>query len=167
MERGVTVPFTDEQRQATREWARQLGFEPNRVDALIDDPGRELWMNDRYVVYVQRDDDAHVRVLSIRRQDRKAVHDWRHLQQIKNELAGTDAEAVELYPAEARLIDTANQYWLWCLPPGEHFPLGFAEDRTVTDDDGGTGARQRAREPGVLDDEDAVEDPDELDEEQE
>lgn len=68
-----------------------------------------------------------MRWLSIRRQDRKPVHDWRHLWMIKTELAGADAEAVELY----RLVDSANQYHLFCLPRGERFPFGFDDEGVV------------------------------------
>lgn len=65
--------------------------------------------------------------LSIRRLDRAPVHDWRELQQIKNLIVGTDHEAVELYPAESRCVDTANQFHLWCIATaGVAFPFGFA-----------------------------------------
>lgn len=67
--------------------------------------------------------------LSIKRRDKQAVHDWRHLQRIKNELLGPEIEAVELYPAESRLVDMANQYHLWGIE-GFQFPFGFA-DRNV------------------------------------
>jgi hypothetical protein len=59
--------------------------------------------------------------LSICRTDKQAVHDWRAFQRIKNELAGPEWEAVEIYPAESRLVDMANQYHLWCFP----FAIGF------------------------------------------
>lgn len=61
--------------------------------------------------------------LSIKRHDRRPVHDWRHLQRIKNEILGPEVEAVELYPAEARKVDGANQYHLWAFP-GYRFPFG-------------------------------------------
>jgi hypothetical protein len=44
------------------------------------------------------------------RLDGQAIHDWRELQRIKNEIVGDEIEAVELYPAESRLLDTANWY---------------------------------------------------------
>lgn len=68
--------------------------------------------------------------LSIIRRDRSAVHDWRHLQRIKNELCGPECEAFELYPAESRLVDTNNQFHLWVLPPGDSIPVGY-KDRDV------------------------------------
>ena len=51
--------------------------------------------------------------LSIKDHDRTARHDWRDLQRIKNELVGPEYEAIEIYPAESRLVDTANQYHLY------------------------------------------------------
>ena len=55
------------------------------------------------------------------------------MQRIKNELCGTETEAVEIYPAESRLADTANQYHLWCVEPGVHFPFGFNDGRLADD----------------------------------
>jgi hypothetical protein len=83
--------------------------------------------------------------LSIRRNDRKAVNDWRDLQRIKNQLCGLDAEAVELYPAEARMVDQANSYHLWCLPAGQRFPIGWDAGRVVgaADEAEAIGAGQR------------------------
>ena len=99
---------------------------------------REVWLNDHYQVWVDiippeadRGDQPMVH-LSIKRLDREPLHDWRDLQRIKNELLGTTTEAAELYPAEERLVDGANQYHLWGLPPGRRFPFGFQE-RATTD----------------------------------
>lgn len=94
----------------------------------------EMWTNDRYRVIVRRDDDGHVSCISITRWDHKPVHDWRDCHAIKNQLAGPEVEALELYPAESRLVDTANTAWLWVLPPGARLPFGF-EDRLVLDAD--------------------------------
>lgn len=69
--------------------------------------------------------------LSIRRNDRKPVHDWNDLQWIKNQLVGPEFEAVELYPAESRLMDDANQYHLWVfMQEGKLFPFGVAKRAT-------------------------------------
>lgn len=74
--------------------------------------------------------------LSIKHRERHPIRDWRDLQRIKNEIVGPDHEAVELFPAEERLTDLANQYFLWCLKdPGIRFPFGFTE-RAIAD---GTG----------------------------
>jgi hypothetical protein len=64
--------------------------------------------------------------LDIRRHDGGAATNWRDLQQIKNELIGTEHEAVELFPAEGRLVDAGNQYHLWVYAdPVTRFPLGW------------------------------------------
>lgn len=80
--------------------------------------------------------------LSIVRKDRKAIHDWRHLQRIKNELCGPEREAIELYPQESRLVDTNNQYHLFVLPEGMITPVGYAE-RDVSNIVDGTKHKQR------------------------
>jgi hypothetical protein len=129
------VPFRTPAKDAALE--RILGYVP--------DLASEIWRNDKYVCSVERDDDGHVKELSIRRDDRSWPRDWRDFQRIKNEIAGPEVEAVELFPAESRLYDTANQFWLWCLPPGEKFSFGFHEGRHVSNDAVAVavGARQR------------------------
>lgn len=113
----------------------------------------DLYKNDQYQVAVYMpDENAEVGAdggdfppmihLSIKRLDRQPIHDWRDLQDIKNALVGREHEAVELYPAESRLTDSANQYHLWCLASPEiRFPFGFRE-RFTTDESSG-GAIQR------------------------
>ena len=98
----------------------------------------ECGVNDIYEVWVYRKKNADSLVhnplykgkctyISIKRKDKKAVHDWRHFQQIKNELVGDEVEAIELYPKESRLHDTVNQYHLFCLPLGTTFKFGWQE----------------------------------------
>lgn len=84
-------------------------------------------------------------MIHVRRNDRKPIHDWRVLQRVKNELAGPEAEAVELYPRESRLVDTANSYWLWVAPAGVEFSFGFEERAVDYDEESASsmGARQR------------------------
>jgi hypothetical protein len=73
--------------------------------------------------------------LSVRRVDREPIHDWRDLQEIKNQLVGAENEGVELYPAESRRVDTSNQYHLFILKDPElRLPIGFT-DRLVMEQD--------------------------------
>lgn len=130
------------------DWAReQVRDAPDPEAALLSvlDLRDEstMYVNHLYVVSV-KDMDSGLTWLSIRRTDRKPIRDWRHFQRIKNELCGPDREAVELYPAESRLVDEANQYHLWVLPAGERVPFGFNE-RQVGDSVQASriGARQR------------------------
>ena len=70
------------------------------------------------------------------------IHDWRDFQRIKNELIGEEYEGVELYPAESRRVDTANQYHIWVAKNIEfRFPFGFNE-RVVDDGKGEFAANQ-------------------------
>jgi hypothetical protein len=71
--------------------------------------------------------------LSVKRFDEQPIHSWQVLQSIKNELVGPEREAVELFPSESRLVDTANIYHLWVLAEGERFNFGFEQRRVVTD----------------------------------
>ncbi len=83
-----------------------------------------IFENDTYTVEMNRYPPfIH---LDISRHDGQACTNWREFQQIKNELVGPEFEAVELFPAESRLVDTANQYHLWVYEQrGFRFPLGF------------------------------------------
>lgn len=47
---------------------------------------------------------------------------WPEMQRIKDEIAGPDATAVEVYPPQAEIVDQADMYHLWVLPA----PLPFS-----------------------------------------
>lgn len=92
-----------------------------------------LWLNDTYQVSIH-DAHEHIIHLSIKRIDKQPVHDWRDFQTIKNELVGPENEAVELYPAESRLVDTSNQYHLFVFRDKTfRLPFGF-EERWVSEE---------------------------------
>jgi hypothetical protein len=129
----------------------QLLAAANPVIAAHLAKSSEMWANDRYTVTVYRRDDSSVECLSVKRNDKGAVRDWRHMQKIKNELAGPETEAFQLFPAESRLVDTANQTWIWVLPPDLRIPLGFGERAVGGPDEAeAVGATQREFEPGLL-----------------
>lgn len=116
-----------------------------RCTYYMDAQGRESQIPDEFVVlrnniYTVHCDGVDVKPpmgpvlwLSIKRNDRQVIHDWRDLQRIKNLVAGEETEAVEIYPAESRVHDTANQYHLWCFAPGFQLPFGYA-GRLVADE---------------------------------
>ncbi len=89
-----------------------------QVAALMPD---ETWGNDRYTVsvrFLNGDRDGFVEI-GVHNHKRTPHVPWRHLQQIKNEVLGPDREAVQLFPAEDRLVDTANEFWLYVYPVGK------------------------------------------------
>lgn len=97
----------------------------------------EVYLNNKYQVQVrdhQLDKNWPRMVhLSIKRIDKEPVHDWRDLQRIKNELVGEECEGIELYPAESRVVDGANQYHLWVVKdPSKRIPVGFFDGRMVS-----------------------------------
>jgi hypothetical protein len=97
------------------------------------------WKNDMYQVGVFRDNEntknswdgwPEMVHLSIKRNDREPLHDWRDLWAIKNCLIGEENEALELYPAESRLVDGANQYHLWVFVDSDvRLPFGMTEKK--------------------------------------
>lgn len=105
-------------------------FKPFPMNEPLSNPDAELWKNASHTVIVSPveggDMDKWV-LLSIRRNDRAAERDWRVFQRIKNALVGPEREAVELYPAQSRLVDSANQYHLWVAPAGYSFQIGYMQ----------------------------------------
>lgn len=51
--------------------------------------------------------------LRIRRRDNLPVHNYMHLQEIKNDLLGQDSIAIEVYPVDSDFKDGSNTYHLW------------------------------------------------------
>ena len=104
-------------------------------------PGEEWYRNGYYQVFITPCGD--MLHLSIKTHDRSHIRDWRDLQQIKNDLVGPEHEGLELFPAESRLVDTANQYHLGVLrQEGVKGPTGFNDGRVVSNHVEGN-ARQR------------------------
>ena len=128
------------------QFSKDKGFPITRAQAkqlIRNEMKAQVWVNDVYTVLFRENEDADEYVfgenwkgkcayISIRRNDRNPVDSWRDFQEIKNQLVGPNREAVQLYPDEDRLTDTANQYHLWVLPEGEIFPMGFV-GRAVVD----------------------------------
>ena len=97
------------------------------------------WVNNKYQVFSRvfapelNGFGCEILWLSIKSHDRAPVRDWRDFQRIKNELAGTTCEAMEIYPAEDRLVDASNQYHLWVFPPELRIPTGWPARDVIED----------------------------------
>lgn len=158
----AVVPSAERMEEHVRHCTTMLGVTEDEARlAVMENFARpcETWRNDKYVITVDRNPDERFMEgfihLSIRRDDRKPIRDWRDFQRIKNEIAGPEREAVELYPAESRVIDTANQYHLWVLPEGGVVPAGWFGAQLLNDLSAG-GSVQRPRSPeGATDGDDA------------
>ena len=112
-------------------WETLTKLNPDRMRQ--DCPGDEIWENSVYLAMATVR-QGHVKFIQVQRQDGKAVRDWRDMQRIKNQIAGEEIDAYELYPPESELADSGNTYWIWCYPPGERAPFritreaGFAHE---------------------------------------
>lgn len=138
---------------------RAVLSDPDRYARLGLDPPDAVYGNDRYTVAVRDLGDgglggSSALHLSFHRHDREAVRDWRHFQAIKNEVAGPERTAIEIFPPESQLVDAANEYHLWVLP--ENFPLPFVipvrnvkTDAESRAEFGPSKARQRDWERGI------------------
>ena len=96
----------------------------------------EVWINEIYMVLVYRGNEIPPSMnpeqisdfiwLSLRRQDRSALLDWREIQQIKDQLIGEDCEAVQLFPRKERVVDASNQFHIFGVAnPEMSFAFGF------------------------------------------
>lgn len=142
--------WIDERRipAASRPWRPfeqvETPVHPDGSPSTIPDD-ETFWANSHYLVFVREAGPGLVH-LSMRTVENDARHDWREMQRVKNELCGEEWEAVELYPAVSRIVDTANQYHLWCFP----FVLPFGFGKGLVIDDAGRGpdgATQRPLSP--------------------
>lgn len=144
-ERATAIPPTEEQIAEAHRIVAHLGYTLDDmrvqfVEAIAD----TIFKNNVYQVALRTvaargsfalstptgriDSVSTMRHLSIKRIDRKpvGVERFDHFQRIKNDLVGSEYEAVELYPATSRIADLANQYHLWALPSAMlRFPFGF------------------------------------------
>ena len=110
------------------------GTKSDADDAYRNVSKQETYSNDLYLVQINRDANHGfgesltdgMFELTIRRKDREPMHDWRHVQLIKNQIVGDENEMVELYPAESRLRDSANQFWFYGFNNDKvRFPFGM------------------------------------------
>jgi hypothetical protein len=117
-------------------------------------PNDVIYINSRYQVNMRRgvapSPFGKYIELSIKTRDKMAFHDWRDFQRIKNELVGPEYEGIELYPSESRLVDTANQFFMFVFKPqfpGNHFPFGFTTRLLASEGTMGSSQRPFEVEP--------------------
>jgi hypothetical protein len=95
--------------------------------------------------------------ISFHRHDRKAIKDFRIYQAIKNEVAGPERLAIEVFPPESKLVDTSNEFHLFVVPEEiqDEFPFLISAERLVQTQEEGeailgkTKMRQRPWQPGI------------------
>ena len=114
-----------------RSAANKLLKKPRGKFEIIDLSERTtpIWMtrayqNNHYVVMIN--DNAYmtkgvtaIKAMVQRHDDKPIPKHWSGMQSIKNELFGKETTGIEFYPAESKLQNHHNIYWLWILPSDE------------------------------------------------
>src|SRR6266536_957820 len=106
----------------------QGGSQPGVAVGFVDYyKNKDWWESDDYIVILDKecatkDEDGgligreifghRVWNLRINRKDGGRMHDW-------CVILGPEFEAIEIYPAQSRLMDEANCYHLWIIAPNE------------------------------------------------
>lgn len=120
--------------EVIEETAKHYGISAAEAERKLDAEADkcDYYINHLYQVQVQPyGPDLSMLHICIRRRDGAVdLRDWRHFQQIKNEIAGPEREGFELYPAESRLVDTSNKFHIFVLPEGVTMNVGW-NDRDV------------------------------------
>lgn len=138
MKPAVIPPSEIPKIRANCEAAGMTSIETDK--AVTEAMGCPIFRNDLYQcsVHEQQPLDQHfprLWHLSIKRIDKEPVMDWRDIQKIKNDIIGPEHEGVQLFPAESRKVDGANQYHLYVLKnEAVRFPFGFFDGRRVSDE---------------------------------
>ena len=77
------------------------------------------WGNVEHVTITRKSDSFKVTA------DGSKGFSWAEKQEIKNELFGVRRTAIEVFPAEDRLVDTADVYHLWVFDKKFRLPFGI------------------------------------------
>ena len=131
---------------------------------LLPPDGEEVFVNSLYQVNKRpellENGELSFWHLSIKRRDKAPGLPWRHKQYIKNDLCGPETTAIEVFPPESKLVDTANQYHLWVFPDPDLLPFIW-QTRFVAEQSTFDGAVQEPwqedRKPGDLLDQETLE----------
>jgi len=112
--------------------AKLQGTSMNQIEKGLKDirENETIYLNDQYQVNVRKVESPFGDLfwLSIKRLDKKSIHSWEDLQEIKNLIIGPENEGVELYPAETRRVIAAEQYHMFVIADKtKWWPLGFAD----------------------------------------
>jgi hypothetical protein len=144
---AANAPFKPPPKELIAIVMEQYGYDEAKARAFLEEDHKRyrFFVNNIYQVQVQpTGDNGDFLHINIRRLDGGMVKDWRHFQQIKNEIAGPEREALEIYPAESRKVDTSNKWHLWVLPEGAKVNLGWEHsDISYKEIRGVPGLRQR------------------------
>jgi hypothetical protein len=115
----TTNDFAPMRREVLQDAMNHYGIDEDTARAMLakEHARCTYYVNDLYQCSANpiEDNKFFCMQICIRRRDGGMIWDFRHFQQIKNEIAGPEAEAVQQFPGESRLVDTSNKWHLWVL----------------------------------------------------
>lgn len=80
------------------------------------------FVNNKYMVMIydnaQTTHGPAIQVLIQNHKNTPLKNHWREIQNIKNSIFGEEVTAIEYFPAESKLIDNYNIYWIFIFPDG-------------------------------------------------
>ncbi|WOH70657.1 hypothetical protein RX330_20380 [Bradyrhizobium sp. NDS-1] len=110
------------------------GSREDALKLLAVESTAEYWQNAVFLVLKIQLGSGWFKLRIERRDGEPISREWRLFQNIKNQLLGPECEALELYPAESRKIDSANMYHLYGVADPE---VKFSFGMTPVDELGG------------------------------
>ena len=82
----------------------------------------KAYSNNRYVVMIYENSlttsGPATRCMIQKIDNTPILNHWSEIQKIKNEIFGEEVTAVEYYPAQSKLVDDYNIYWIWIFDSG-------------------------------------------------
>lgn len=88
-----------------------------RLSHLIGKLPDKVWKSNHFTVQLYRQERVLFGLtmdkLMIRRNDAEPITEWHCLQKIKDEIAGEESVAIQVFPKRSELVDVANMYWLF------------------------------------------------------
>ena len=109
-DRSLSKPTKRQAKRQFKETCKEIFYANELYQATVDYSKWDAKSREGYIY------------ISLKNHKRTTNVSWQHKQWIKNDICGEEMEAMELFPAESRLVNTANQYHLWVL---DKIPFGF------------------------------------------
>jgi hypothetical protein len=102
-------------------------YEPKRRSYISKHGFHRMLFNKTYLIEeFDRDSKwGKIRLISIRRNDSAPIYSWKEFWKIKNDICGKHRTAIQIFPAEADLVEAPYTYYLWVLPEDFQLPFGL------------------------------------------
>lgn len=104
---------------------------PPAIKKLRHQECHEVWRSRKFMVQVYPEKNGIERLTmnrTVLKEDTINFEDgitWDELMELKRQCGRGDRWAVEMYPADAKIVNVANMRHLWCLPEGKTPDMGW------------------------------------------